>query len=759
MIDSEDWLVLDDAGPGLVARVLVDDMPEKPFDYQVERRWRQVVEVGSRIRVPFNRQIRLATVLELLPSAPTEGLKSIKEVCDDRPVFTAPLLKLGKWIADYYCCPLAITLRGMLPQVVRKAESGFLQRQVASATEALTDEAFQHLTHRAPRQASIADVLRRHEEPVTVTTLLKEAGAGRDALLQMAKKGLVKIDSATVLRDPARGETYVSGVALELNDEQQLAFDLVRNSLDGGADGQGVKPILLHGVTGSGKTEVYLQAIQYALEQGKDALILVPEISLTPQTVERFKSRFQDSAYGIAVLHSHLSDGERHDEWHRIRKGEAQIVIGARSAIFAPLRKLGLIVIDEEHETSYKQEESPKYHARDVAVVRGHFEQCPVLLGSATPSLETVHNVRIEKYRGVHLTNRVDDQSMPLIRVIDMRSERSRNKGGEAIISLKLRNAIDDRLEKKEQTMLFLNRRGFSTSMLCNECGFVAECENCSVSMTYHRNDQRLVCHLCGFATKAPKSCPQCKDPKIRFPGVGTERVEAAIEKIFPKATVRRMDADTMTRRDALRTTLLDFRTGKIDILVGTQMIAKGLHFPNVTLVGIINADTSLHLPDFRSGERTFQLLTQVSGRAGRGELAGEVLIQSATPFSPAIQFARHHDFAGFLDQEMEFRRVCSHPPFTHLMMVLIRSSHQELGMLTAETIHQRLQAAISGEVDLGEPMPAPIERLQRNYRFQIVLRTKRILTLSRRVREVLDALPMPDEVHATVDVDPYQLL
>jgi len=758
MVRSDEWLVLDETGPGLVARVLVDEMPEKPFDYQVERRWRSVIEVGSRIRVPFNKQIRLATVLELLESTPTDGLKSIQEVCDDRPVFTEPLLKLGKWIADYYCSPLALTLRTMLPQVVRRQEAGFLQRQVATLTERMSEEDYTLLTHRAPRQASVIEVLRRTEGLITVTDLLKEAGAGRDALLQLAKKGFVKIDSATILRDPVRGETFVSAEALELNAEQAEAFDLLKEAIDHPGD-SAPKPILLHGVTGSGKTEVYLQAIEYCLQQERDALVLVPEISLTPQTVERFKSRFQETSYGIAVLHSHLSDGERHDEWHRIRRREARIVIGARSAVFAPLGRLGLIVVDEEHETSYKQEEAPRYHARDVAVVRAHLERCPVLLGSATPSLETVHNAEIGKYQRVHLKNRVDDRAMPLIRVIDMRSERAHTKSGETIISLKLRNAIDDRLAKQEQSLLFLNRRGFSTSMLCNECGYVAQCENCSVSMTYHRGEQRLVCHLCGYATKAPKVCPECRDPKIRFPGIGTERVEAAVEKIFPKAKVRRMDADTMRQKNALRETLLDFRMGKIDILVGTQMIAKGLHFPNVTLVGIINADTSLHLPDFRSGERTFQLLTQVAGRAGRGELAGEVLIQSATPFAPAIQFARHHDFEGFLEQEMEFRRVCGHPPYHHLLMVLVRSTHQELGLLAAETLHKRIEEAVDEEVMVGDPLPAPIERLQRHYRFQILLRTKRIVRLSRQVRRVLDALPLPDEVFATVDVDPYQLL
>ncbi|MEP6686452.1 MAG: primosomal protein N', partial [Verrucomicrobiota bacterium] len=485
---------------------------------------------------------------------------------------------------------------------------------------------------------------------------------------------------------------------------------------------------------------------------------LVPEISLTPQTVERFKSRFAARQDEVAVLHSHLSEGERHDEWHKIHSGRARIVIGARSAVFAPLANLGLIVVDEEHENSYKQEEAPRYHARDVAVVRAKIEKCVVVLGTATPSLESYFNATREKYQLVSLTQRVDNCQMPLIRIIDLRQERRKQKGL-TILAEKLRTAMVDRLEKGEQTILFLNRRGFSTSLLCSNCGEARNCPNCSVALTFHRTAARLSCHLCGHTAAVPKKCPACNQDALIYSGFGTEKVEANVSQIFPKAVVRRMDADSMTRKDAYRETLRAFRAGKIDVLVGTQMIAKGLHFPNVTLVGIINADLALHLPDFRAGERTFQLLTQVAGRAGRGEQPGEVFVQTYTPFSPSIQFARHHDFAGYFGQELEFRERCDFPPFKHAVLITVRSEHEARANFSAETLGRRLREALPEEFTLGAPAAAPLEKLQGQFRFHILIRGAAIMRLSRLIREVLDKLPFPEDVAAGVDVDPYQLL
>src|SRR5881275_1881373 len=585
--------------------------------------------------------------------------------------------------------------------------------------------------------------------------LLRETSFDNQTLRALAKRGLIELREEAVERDPHADEQFVATTNLELNAEQALALKRITQALDSPED---ARPILLHGVTGSGKTEIYLQAIRAALERGRSAIVLVPEISLTPQTVERFKSRFAEMHEAVAVLHSHLSQGERHDEWHKIHSGRARIVIGARSAVFAPLKDVGLIIVDEEHETTYKQEEAPRYHARDVAVVRAKIEKCVVVLGSATPSLESYHHATTGKYRLATLTQRVDDRQMPVMRIVDLRQERRKEKAI-AILSEKLRGAIADRLEKREQTILFLNRRGFSTSLLCSNCGEARDCPNCSVALTFHRHMARLSCHLCGHTAAVPKKCPACGKDALIYAGFGTEKVESTVAHLFPKAAVRRMGADSMTRKEAYRETLRNFRTGKIDILVGTQMIAKGLHFPNVTLVGIINADLALHLPDFRAGERTFQLLTQVAGRAGRGETPGEVFVQSYTPFSPSIQFARHHDFAGYVEQELEFRERCDFPPFRHAVLITIHSAHQERGKFSADTLRRKLREALPKEFTLGDATPAPLEKLQGQFRFHILIRGEAIMRLSRLVRETLDKLPFPEDVTVTVDVDPYQLL
>jgi primosomal protein N' (replication factor Y) len=616
-------------------------------------------------------------------------------------------------------------------------------------------EEIEKLQRRAPRQAELLEAISRLEAPVRAADLLRQTSLDNQTLRALVKRGLAEMREEAVVRDPHAGEQFVATSNLVLNAEQLLALKEITQALD---SPEIARPILLHGVTGSGKTEIYLQAIRAALEHGRSAIVLVPEISLTPQTVERFKGRFAKAQDTVAVLHSHLSEGERHDEWYKIHSGRARIVIGPRSAVFAPLKKLGLIVVDEEHENTYKQEEAPRYHARDVAIVRARIEKCVVVLGSATPSLESYHNAVRGKYRLATLSQRIDEKQMPLMRIVDLRQE-GRKEKAIAILSEKLRAAIADRLDKREQTILFLNRRGFSTSLLCSDCGEARNCPNCSVALTFHRRVARLSCHLCGHTAAVPKKCPACGKDALIYAGFGTEKVESTVAHIFPKATVRRMDADSMTRKEAYRETLRNFRTGKIDILVGTQMIAKGLHFPNVTLVGIINADLALHLPDFRAGERTFQLLTQVAGRAGRGETPGEVFVQTYTPFSPSIQFARHHDFAGYFQQELEFRERCDFPPFKHAVLITVRSAHEGRAKLSAETLVRRLKGSLGSEFILGDATPAPLEKLQGQFRFHILMRGEAIMRLSRLVRETLDKLPFPEDVAVAVDVDPYQLL
>ena len=736
-------------------RVLIDRAIHRELDYAVPETLADRIGIGSRVRVPFRDRSALATVVATLERSDAKGIRLIEAVVGEAPAVSEPLLELARWMAAYYCCPLEIVMRSLLPQVIRRAEIGWKKQLFVQPIANIANGEVEKLRKRAPRQAELLDAIGKLKHPIRAADLLRQTSLDNQTLRALAKRGLIELREEAVERDPHATEQFVATANLEPNSEQATALKKIEAALD---SAEAPRPILLHGVTGSGKTEIYLQAIGTALSRGRSAIVLVPEISLTPQTVEHFKGRFANAPDAVAVLHSHLSEGERHDEWHKINSGRARIVIGARSAVFAPLKNLGLIIVDEEHETTYQQEDAPRYHARDVAVVRAKIEKCTVVLGSATPSLESYHNAQSGKYELVPLTQRVDDRQMPLIRIVDLRQERRKAKTP-AILSEKLSQALTDRLEKREQTILFLNRRGFSTSLLCSSCGEARNCPNCSVALTFHRHAARLSCHLCGHTAAVPKKCPACGKDALIYAGFGTEKVEAAVAQLFPKAVVRRMDADSMTRKDSYRETLRNFRTGKIDILVGTQMIAKGLDFPNVTLVGIINADLALHLPDFRAGERTFQLLTQVAGRAGRGETPGEVFVQTYTPFSPSIQFARHHDFAGYFDQELEFRERCDFPPFRHAILITVRSAHEGRAKLSAETLVRRLKENLGTEFTVGDAMPAPLEKLQGQFRFHVLMRGEAIMRLSRLVRETLEKLPFPEDVIVGVDVDPYQLL
>ncbi len=738
----------------MIVRVLPDQAAGRLLDYRVPEALASMVAIGSRVKVPVRTRLLTATVIELLDFSDVRGLRDVAELLDEKPMIRPSLLELARWMADYYCCAMETAVASVLPVAVRDGRVSEKRRNSVRPAEDVTPEALAALEKRAPRQAEALRVVMAAETPLLVSEAARTAGVAEGVFRSLEKRGLVRIELSTVARDPY-AERFVASTDLSLNSEQEEALQAVSEAM---ANPSESKPILLFGVTGSGKTEVYLRAIRKAIEEGRTAMVLVPEIALTPQTVERFKSRFAEMQDQIAVLHSHLSDGERHDEWHKIHSGIARIVIGARSSIFAPLENLGIIIVDEEHEGSYKQDEAPRYHARDMAVLRAHREKAAVLLGSATPCLESWQNAQAGKYRLVRLANRVDDKKMPVVRIVDLRQAARRSPEG-GILSRQLKDAIEGRIAKGEQTILFLNRRGFSTSLLCEACGHVCQCPDCSVSLTFHRAAGRLVCHICGHSSRAPKVCPKCKDPGIRHSGVGTQKVEEAVAKIFPKARVARMDADSMTRKDSYRTTLGAFKEGKIDILVGTQMIAKGLHFPNVTLVGIVNADLGLHIPDFRAGERTFQLLTQVAGRAGRGEMEGEVLVQTFTPFSPSIQFARHHDYEGFMEQEMEFRSQFGYPPFGRMVMITLRGTMPERVEFSARTLALKLKTNLPPGVVLGEAAPAPLEKAKTYHRFQVSLRGPSAIRMSRHIRATLEALPMPEDVFVAVDVDPLHLL
>jgi primosomal protein N' (replication factor Y) (superfamily II helicase) len=762
----------------MIARVSLEIALRKEFDYAIPPGLVGQVDVGSRVQVPFGPRKVLGCVTALAEESAHTKLKPIIKVIGAQTLVTPKVLKLARWIADYYCCAPEIALKSVLPEVVRKEQSGWRERLFVRALPVAGE-----LPKLPKRQQEIWNIIEERRE-LPLQELLELAETTASTIRRLEDRGLVEITTQISERDPYAREQILPTQPLPLNAAQANASEKIREAMDAESSNAQPSPtaktFLLHGVTGSGKTEVYLQTIAHTLEQGKGAIVLVPEISLTPQTVERFKARFSSGKLQtlVAVLHSHLSAGERHDEWHKIRQGRARIVIGARSAIFAPVDPLGLIIVDEEHEHTYKQEESPRYHARDVAIMRGQMEGAPVVLGSATPSLETYFNCRKGKYTLLELPERVDDQKMPRVRVVDMRQAARKDKGT-PIFSPQLKEAITQRLERGEQTILFLNRRGYSTSLQCPKCGQVCGCPNCSISLTYHRLEQKLACHICGHSEKVPALCPNesCKNPAIRFAGTGTQKVEETLAKLFPDARVHRMDADTMKRKDDYRKILGDFRVGKIDILVGTQMIAKGLHFPNVTLVGIIFADLALHQPDFRAGERTFQLLTQVAGRAGRGDIEGEVVVQAFTPFHPAIQFARRHDFLGFYGQETEFREQLKYPPFSRVALLTLKGRNEEKVKFSADHLKKVIESkaqspkskVVPGEktLDVGRwpldlviagPAPAPLLRAETFYRYQIMLRTQRMSALGRELSKIVQGLVLPEDVTLVVDIDPVDL-
>lgn len=782
----------------MIARVTLEIALRKEFDYAIPPELAGRVDVGSRVQVPFGPRKVLGVVTAVAEESAHAKLKPIIKVIGAQTLVTAKVLRLARWIADYYCCAPEIALKSVLPEAVRHEAANWRERLLVRVLP-VTGE-FPKLPK---RQLEVWNIIEERRE-ILLAELVALAETTAATVRKLEDRGLVSITNEISERDPYAQEQILPSSAIVLNPAQAEALAKIKAAMgervEGGRKMEDGKPapastFLLHGVTGSGKTEIYLQAIAHALEQGKGAIVLVPEISLTPQTVERFKARFSSGKLQtlVAVLHSHLSSGERHDEWHKIRQGRARIVIGARSAIFAPVEPLGLVIVDEEHEHTYKQEETPRYHARDVAIMRGQMEGAVVVLGSATPSLESYYNCKKGKYALLEMPERVDDQKMPLVRVVDMR-QAARKEKGTLVFAPQLKEAITQRLEKKEQTILFLNRRGYSSSLQCEKCGHVCQCPNCSLALTYHRPENLLRCHLCGYNERVPKVCPndKCKNPAIRYSGLGTQKVEDVLGKLFPQARVKRMDADVMKRKEDYRKVLGDFRTGKIDILIGTQMIAKGLHFPNVTLVGIIYADLALNMPDFRAGERTFQLLTQVAGRAGRGEVEGEVFVQAFTPFHPAIQYARRHDFVGFYEQELEFREQLKYPPAARVALLTLKGRNEQKVQLAAEHVRKELDKlagggvarpvtpAASGELFAAEPAivageaaevaagfsdliiagpaPAPLLRAETFYRYQIMLRTRAMTRLSRELARINSFLVLPEDVTLTIDIDPVSL-
>lgn len=732
------------------ATVVVEIPINYGFDYFLPENLRDKVDVGSRVWVPFGRKTVTGYVVSFSDKASYKKTKAIIDTVEDYPLLNKNIIKLADFIADYYLCPIGLVFKCILPKAVRKVirREKYVYYVELLKTRKELDFYIEIAPAKAIRQKEVIILLKGYNKGqwISAENLFSEK-IDQSVLKALEKKEIIVVHKEKFKFDDA--DEYIQSKPLKLTKEQKNAYDGIVSL----ADSKKFGAALLYGVTGSGKTEVYLQAIDYVINQGRQAIVIVPEISLTPQTIERFKARFGQM---VAVLHSRLSDGERYYNWKRIKTGDAKIVVGPRSAVFAPFSDLGIIVVDEEHERCYKQEDSPKYHARDVSVIRAKYEKAVCVLGSATPAMESYYNALKEKYLLFNLSARVENSKMPSINVVDMREEVKQNaKTG--FFSRKLLEKLSDRIEKAEQSIIFLNKRGYARILMCVDCGHVFECKACSISLTYHKKAGRLLCHMCGYSIGIPGICPECRSTMLKFSGFGTQKIEAALNAVFPDASVGRMDADTTSKKGAHQKILDRFRTGKIDILIGTQMIAKGLDFPNVTLVGIVSADSTLHIPDFRAGENTFQLLTQVAGRAGRGEIPGEVVIQTFTPEHPVIELAVQNDYIEFYNNEIEERKILKYPPFAKCINVTITGEDERFTADTANKLAGLLSGHVKDFIKLG-PVPAPVEKVKNKFRWHILLKGKSIVVMRKRLQLSLEALTAKEIKHVIVDIDPQMM-
>lgn len=799
----------------------IPDLKHQGFDYQIPEPYRSTIQVGSRVLVPLTNRLVQGYVVDIHETTEVGKIRPIHEVLDIIPSLSQEMIQLGKWMSEYYVSQLFRTYQILLPAALKTKmeeyiiignkelsdltlieieimdwirprqpvsikkllgsfpgnekiikeliQSGVLelQREFKDKTakkkipylkSRLTLEQLLLEIAALPKQAIkqkmvLEYFISREIDEVSLSQLLSELKITRSTIQLLVKKGNFTIIEKEEYRDPYKDRVF-QDKKITLTPMQDQVLRKIIDSMEN----QRTVPFLLHGITGSGKTEIYLSAIQHALEQGKDSILLVPEISLTPQMVERFKGRFGEL---VAVMHSRMSQGERYDEWRRIQKGNAKIVVGARSAIFAPFRNLGLIIIDEEHESSYKQEEHPKYHARDIAIWRAKYHHATLVLGSATPSMESYYQASKQNYQLLELPERVFGSQLPTVHIVDMREQL--RMGNRSMFSQMLQEKIEEKLEKKEQIVLFLNRRGYSTFVMCRSCGYVMKCPHCDISLTYHHSDRSLRCHYCGYTEHQPKLCPECHSPYIRYFGTGTQKVEEELTKRFPGVRVIRMDVDTTSKKGAHERLLNVFKNEQADILLGTQMIAKGLDFPKVTLVGVISADSLLRLPDFRSAERTFQLLTQVSGRAGRHQLPGDVIIQTYDPEHYSIEHASHHDYNSFFRKELEQRNLLHYPPFTR--MILIQFSHENLmlAMKAIERFARELKGMLKISAEVLGPVAAPIPKIKDRYRFQCVVKYNDeyfiVNKAIHRAIQVVNESIKDRKILIQVDVDPYMLL
>lgn len=810
----------------MIAEVIVDvpaQAADRPFDYLIPKELEPDIRVGSRVHVPFGNRKLIGYVVKIKEKAETKRVKPVIEVMDFIPPLTPELVELAAMMAEEYMCHTITALQSMVPavlkgkyqKVVRYADnqtdeiaddlslidckpfltrlkekgectwdealslgmSASRLRKLAAVGRIILEErvgdrvtrnkvtwvfpksretllqALEGLSKRATRQREVLRYFLAQESEIPLPRLLSELQVSRSTIQSLVQKGILMEEEREEFRDPYRHQQFQKTKPLPLTGEQQKAYDAMMESIRENKP----RTILLQGVTGSGKTEVYLQVIAEVLRRGREAIVLVPEISLTPQMVERFKGRFGDQ---VAVLHSRLSGGERYDEWRKIRRGEVKVAIGARSAIFAPFQQLGLIIIDEEHESSYKQEENPKYHARHVAQWRIQKHGATLVLGSATPSLESYKQACEGHFHRVELKERVHGRPFPEMKVVDMRKELA--DGNRSMFSACLRQELTRCLDQNEQAVLFLNRRGFSTFVMCRECGESVMCPHCDISLTYHQTNRTVRCHYCGYAERVPEVCPSCGSKYIRHFGVGTQKVEQELVRHFPGIRVIRMDVDTTSRKGAHEQLLSQFGRKQADVLLGTQMIAKGLDFPDVTLVGVIAADSMLHLPDFRSAERTFQLLTQVSGRAGRHEKPGKVVIQTYSADHYSIRMAVRRETERFYRQEAEVRKKHFYPPYCGLFSFLISHPDRVKVMRAGQELAFHLGKDFPSDCELLGPVPAPIPRIKDRYRMQMLIKyppgSPSVQWLKHRVREMLYSMEDP-QLKISLDRDGMESL
>lgn len=802
----------------MIAKVIVD-IPSKSvdftFDYIIPIRLQSMIQIGMRVIVPFGPRTIQGYVMKITDQPDSnidiKKLKEIKEIQDIKPELTEELIQFTEWYNNYFVTKRISMLEVMLPSAIKAKytkvfsieDTNALPETLAGKFDSSGHYAFKaaqqndDLTQIAPllKQGIVSEVNllsqnvnKKKQRAICVVegfnydsvlnslekskkqyelyaflldeqhriVLLKEIeamGYSKSSVDTLIRKGFVEKYDAVVERDPFETRVFEQDVKQHLTSDQQRAFEAISEKIHAHEQ----CTYLLHGVTGSGKTEVYLQTIEEVLNLNRQAMMLVPEIALTPQMVLRFKRRFGDE---VAVLHSGLSKGERYDEWQKIRDGKARVSVGARSSVFAPFKNLGMIIIDEEHESSYKQEDYPRYHARDIAQWRSEYHQCPLILGSATPSLESFARAEKGVYELLSLPNRVNQQALPEVEIVDMREEL--NSGNRSMFSNQLRDAIQQRLDNQEQIVLFLNRRGYASFMLCRDCGHVPQCPNCDISLTYHKSTDQLKCHYCGHQEVPPNQCPNCESEHIRQMGTGTQRVEELLQEAFQEARIIRMDVDTTSRKGAHEKLLNDFGSGKGDILLGTQMIAKGLDFPNITLVGVLNADTMLNLPDFRASERTYQLLTQVAGRAGRHEKEGQVLIQTYNPDHYAIKDVQENDYTAFFQKEMNYRKIGKYPPYFFLINFTIAHKEMKKVMEASKHIHKILLQHLTDKALVLGPSPAALSRINNEYRFQILVKYKREPALHEALKYLDDYYHdqyLKEKLSLKIDIAPQMMM